>query len=52
MFSIQIASTGPSKTTHFLSEVGLEAASLRTIVSHSLVTQGPMEKKSPCGDAP
>ncbi len=28
MFSIQIASTGPSKTTHFLSEVGLDAASL------------------------
>ena len=28
MFSIQIASTGPSNTTHFLSEVGLEAANL------------------------
>lgn len=29
MFSIQIASTGPSNTTHFLSEVGLDAANLK-----------------------
>lgn len=36
MFSIQIASTGPSNTTHFLSDVGLEAANLHSRHMHDV----------------
>lgn len=56
IFSIQIASTGPSKSTHFRSGVGLEAANLRDVGNGMYCFCGglvmgfadPTDKKSRC----